>query len=100
MVRVMATARTSRPIVDWSPGTGQWEDNTMMTRRTFTTLLAASVAGPASSWGQAKGKTVYYASIGPDLSWHDIDVAGAALTARGAVTLPAKIGRASCRERV
>jgi len=87
----MATARTSRPIVDWSPGTGQWEDNTMMTRRTFTTLLAASVAGPASSWGQAKGKTVYYASIGPELSWHDIDLAGAALTARGAVTLPANV---------
>ncbi|HKA71933.1 MAG TPA: beta-propeller fold lactonase family protein, partial [Xanthobacteraceae bacterium] len=63
----------------------------MMTRRTFTTLLAASVAGPASSWGQAKGKTVYYASIGPELSWHDIDVAGAALTARGAVTLPANV---------
>jgi len=36
-------------------------------------------------------KTVYYASIGPELSLYDIDVDGAALIKRGAVTLPANI---------
>jgi len=36
-------------------------------------------------------KTVYYASVGPVLTLYDVDVAGAALTARGAVTLPANI---------
>jgi 6-phosphogluconolactonase (cycloisomerase 2 family) len=36
-------------------------------------------------------KTVYYASIGPDLVLYDIDVDGAALTRRSAVSLPANI---------
>jgi 6-phosphogluconolactonase len=36
-----------------------------------------------------ESKTVYYASIGPELTLYDID--GAALTKRGAVTLPANI---------
>jgi 6-phosphogluconolactonase len=34
-------------------------------------------------------KTVYYASIGPELTLYDIDIDGAALIKRGAVTLPA-----------
>jgi len=36
-------------------------------------------------------KTVYYASIGPELALYDIDVDGAALTKRSVVTLPANI---------
>ncbi|MFZ2068411.1 MAG: beta-propeller fold lactonase family protein [Xanthobacteraceae bacterium] len=36
-------------------------------------------------------KTVYYAAIGPELGVFDIDVDEAALTRRGAVTLPANI---------
>jgi 6-phosphogluconolactonase (cycloisomerase 2 family) len=36
-------------------------------------------------------KTVYYASIGPELTLYDIDVEGAALAKRGAVMLPANI---------
>jgi 6-phosphogluconolactonase len=36
-------------------------------------------------------KTVYYASIGPELTLYDIDIGGAALTRRSAVTLPANI---------
>jgi 6-phosphogluconolactonase len=36
-------------------------------------------------------KTVYYASVGPALTLYDIDVETAALTRRGAVTLPANI---------
>ncbi|HXD14187.1 MAG TPA: beta-propeller fold lactonase family protein, partial [Xanthobacteraceae bacterium] len=38
-----------------------------------------------------RSKTVYYASIGPQLTLYDIDVDGAALIKRGAVTLPANI---------
>src|SRR4051794_38125656 len=63
----------------------------MITRRTFATLLAGSMLAPATSRGQAMGKTVYYASIGPELSWFDIDVADAALDRRGAITLPANV---------
>jgi 6-phosphogluconolactonase (cycloisomerase 2 family) len=36
-------------------------------------------------------KTVYYASVGPDLALYDIDVDGFALTKRSTVTLPANI---------
>lgn len=36
-------------------------------------------------------KTVYYASTGPELALYDIDVEGAALTKRSAVTLPANV---------
>jgi len=36
-------------------------------------------------------KTVYYASVGPELTLYDIDVEGAALAKRGTVTLPANI---------
>ena len=36
-------------------------------------------------------KTVYYASVGPELTLYDIDVDGAALAKRGTVTLPANI---------
>jgi 6-phosphogluconolactonase (cycloisomerase 2 family) len=36
-------------------------------------------------------KTVYCASIGPDLALYDVDVDGAALTKRSTVSLPAKI---------
>src|SRR5271170_2085869 len=36
-------------------------------------------------------KTVYYASVGPALTLYDLDIEGAALSKRGAVTLPANI---------
>jgi 6-phosphogluconolactonase len=38
-----------------------------------------------------ESKTVYYASIGPELTLYDVDVDGAALIKRSAVTLPANI---------
>ncbi len=37
------------------------------------------------------GKTVYYASVGPELSLYDIDFADAALHKRSTVTLPANV---------
>jgi 6-phosphogluconolactonase len=64
----------------------------MINRRTFAALLAGTVAAPKSAWSQSvTAKTVYYASIGPELSLFDVDVADAALQKRGAVTLPANV---------
>ena len=40
---------------------------------------------------RSESKTVYYASIGPELTLYDIDVDNAALLKRSAVTLPANI---------
>jgi len=39
----------------------------------------------------AMPKTVYYASIGPELALYDVDIEGAALTKRGTVMLPANV---------
>jgi 6-phosphogluconolactonase len=64
----------------------------MINRRTFAALLAGTVAAPKSAWSQSvTAKTVFYASIGPELSLFEIDVADAALQKRGAVTLPANV---------
>src|SRR6202167_5964828 len=48
-------------------------------------------AEPAATTSNLMSKTVYYASIGPELALYDVDVDGAALTKQGAVTLPANI---------
>jgi 6-phosphogluconolactonase len=65
----------------------------MITRRSFISMLASAAALPAVSWGQqsGSGKTVLYASNGPELSWWDVDVANATLTKRGSVALPANV---------
>jgi 6-phosphogluconolactonase (cycloisomerase 2 family) len=64
----------------------------MIDRRTFATLLAGAAIAPKSSWGQpVSGKTVFYASVGPDLALYDIDVDAATLSRRGAVTLPGNV---------
>jgi 6-phosphogluconolactonase len=77
------------------PGRHYTEEAIMITRRTFTTLLAG-MAGVATTprllWSQtAMSKTVLYASVGPELTLFDIDLADAALAKRGTVTLPANI---------
>src|ERR1700732_4046192 len=36
-------------------------------------------------------KVVLYANVGPELTHYDIDVAGANLTRRGSITLPANV---------
>ena len=64
----------------------------MINRRTFGALLAGTLAIPGMTWGQAAGrKTVFYASVGPELSSYDIDVDGAALLKRTSMTLPANV---------
>jgi 6-phosphogluconolactonase len=55
-------------------------------------LLAGSVVAANESWAQsAKGRTVFYASVGGELTRYDIDVDAASLTKQGSVTLPANI---------
>jgi 6-phosphogluconolactonase len=68
-----------------------WED-TMLSRRAFSALFAGAVAMPDASLADpVKAKTVYYASIGPELFLYDLDVEDAALTKRSAVAVPANI---------
>ena len=64
----------------------------MITRRTFTGLIAGAALTPNASWGQAaNGTTVFYASVGPDLTLYDIDVDAATLTRRSTVSLPENV---------
>jgi 6-phosphogluconolactonase (cycloisomerase 2 family) len=64
----------------------------MITRRTFGVLAAGAAAVPKSAWSQTvTAKTVYYASVGPELSLYDIDFADAALAKRGTVLLPGNV---------
>jgi 6-phosphogluconolactonase len=62
----------------------------MIDRRTFTALLAGSVAAPQLAFGQA-GKTVFYASVGGDLTLYSMDVDNASLTKVNTISLPANI---------
>ncbi|HYR88103.1 MAG TPA: beta-propeller fold lactonase family protein [Terriglobia bacterium] len=65
-----------------------------MDRRTFATLLAGSIAAPRPSWAQvagARAKTVFYSSVGGDLTLYSMDVEDASLVRRNTVTLPANI---------
>ena len=64
----------------------------MINRRTFGALLAGAAAAPKYAWSQqVTGKTVFYASVGPELALYDIDIADAALQKRGTITLPANV---------
>ena len=64
----------------------------MVSRRTFLSLVAGSLAAPRFSFAQpASQKVALYASVGADLTHYDVDVAGAALTRRATVTLPASV---------
>ena len=64
----------------------------MINRRTFTALLAGTVAAPKRAWSQqVTAKTVFYASTGPELTLFDVAVADAALQKRSTVTLPANV---------
>ena len=65
----------------------------MVNRRTFMTLLATAAVAPDFSWAQGGGgsRVALYASVGPTLTYYDVDVAGAELSRRGSVTLPANV---------
>lgn len=64
----------------------------MVSRRTFLSLVTSSIVAPGlSSAQQASRKVALYANVGADLTHYDVDVAGAALIKRAAVTLPASV---------
>src|SRR5246127_3351265 len=64
----------------------------MLSRRTFLSLVAGSMAAPELASAQpAPQKVALYANVGADLTHYDVDVAGAALTKRATVTLPAAV---------
>ncbi len=64
----------------------------MVDRRTFTTLLAGSLAAPRMSFGQgAAPKCVFYSAIGRELTCYAVDVRTATLTKQATVTTPANI---------
>src|SRR5436190_9543757 len=64
----------------------------MLDRRTFLLLAASSMTtSRLAAAQQASRKVALYANVGPDLTHYDVDVAGAALTKRATVTLPAGV---------
>jgi len=64
----------------------------MLSRRSFLSLVASSMAAPRlASAQQASQKVALYANVGPDLTHYDVDVAGAELIKRETVTLPAAV---------
>jgi 6-phosphogluconolactonase (cycloisomerase 2 family) len=64
----------------------------MLNRRAFLTLLAGSTVAPRLAVAQGRPRSVaLYANVGPLLTHYDVDVDGAALSARDSVTLPASV---------
>src|SRR6266849_5510497 len=64
----------------------------MLTRRTFLSFVAGSVAAPQfAAAQQASRKVALYANVGADLTHYDVDVAGGALIKQATVTLPAGV---------
>ena len=64
----------------------------MINRRMFTALLAGSFAAGSNAFAQTtRGKTVFYASVGPELFLYDTDAEAATLTRRSSVMLPAGV---------
>jgi 6-phosphogluconolactonase (cycloisomerase 2 family) len=64
----------------------------MVTRRTFLSIVAGSVAMPGlSSAQQASNKVALYANVGADLTHYDVNVAGAELIKQAKVALPAGV---------
>src|SRR5437867_5052809 len=64
----------------------------MVSRRAFLSLVAGSMSASRVAFTQPETRKVaLYANVGPDLTQYDVDVAGAALTKRATVTLPAGV---------
>jgi 6-phosphogluconolactonase len=64
----------------------------MVDRRTFTTLLAATIAVPKTTFAMnSKSKSVFYSAVGPELTLYSVDVDNAALVKQGTVSTPANI---------
>src|SRR5437764_3320064 len=64
----------------------------MVSRRTFLSLVAASMSAPRIAFAQQEPRKVaLHANVGADRTPYDVDAAGAVLTKRATVTLPAGV---------
>src|SRR2546427_13099934 len=63
----------------------------MVSRRAFLSLVAGSMSASRVAFAQEARTVALYANVGADLTQYDVDAAGAALTKRGTVTLPAGV---------
>src|SRR3989475_6650489 len=63
----------------------------MVSRRAFLSLVAGSMTASRVAFAQEARTVALYASVGADLTHYDVDAAGAALTKRATVTLPAGV---------
>src|SRR5262249_13308610 len=64
----------------------------MISRRTFLSLVVGSMSAPRIAFAQPETRKVaLYANVGADLTDCGVDVAGAGLTRRAPVTLPAGV---------
>jgi 6-phosphogluconolactonase (cycloisomerase 2 family) len=69
-----------------------WEDDDLISRRTFTAGALSALAAPQASLAQSKSSaTVFYGSVGPELTLYNPDLENAALAKQGSVQLPANI---------
>jgi 6-phosphogluconolactonase len=67
-------------------------EETMVDRRTFTTLLLGGIAAPKASFAQGtRASNVFYAGVGPELTLYSVDVDNAQLVKRNTVSTPANI---------
>jgi hypothetical protein len=57
-------------------------------------LVAAVCQAQTPVTRSTSNKIVLYASVGPDLTWYDVDIEHGTLVNRGAVTLPANVQEA------
>src|SRR3984885_6159320 len=64
----------------------------MVDRRTFTALLAGTVAAPTLAFGKTMAsKNVFYSAVGPELTAYSVDVDNVALAKQGTVSTAANI---------
>jgi 6-phosphogluconolactonase len=78
--------------VGWSPQ--RWNRLQRVAMTATITLLAAVCQAQTPASRSTSSKLVLYASVGPDLSWYDVDVEHATLVKQGSTTLPANVQEA------
>jgi 6-phosphogluconolactonase len=62
-----------------------------VTRRTFSAMLASTVAAPRLALAEAKTDCAFYSGVGGQLTHYEVDFGAATLAKRAAVTLPGGI---------
>jgi 6-phosphogluconolactonase len=62
-----------------------------VTRRTFSAMLASTVAAPRLAFAEARSDCAFYSGVGGQLTHYEVDFGAATLAKRAAVTLPGGI---------